>query len=221
MTMDEFEKAETRSFLYKLLAVSFAYPTEELVAALTREEYWRDLDQLFFDIDPSGTMAEITRRFKPDISSEAAGGKEGMEIEYNRLFQLSQSLPCPLTASEYMKGESRQALAVAQLNGLYKSFGVKMKNLKEPDNLSTVLEFMSWLCAKQARAIEQGNEEHKASCLRAQEIILEDYLGWVPLLQDGIRTNAELKHYLWLVACLVEFIKLERRDLLAMAGTAV
>lgn len=208
------EFIEKRGLAYKVFALGFCYPKESLVSRLSTAQYWQDLSQLLHDIAP-GSLEALTQQASVAIQSELSNnGLLGLEVEYNRLFQLSSTTPCAITASEYLPGEGRQALAVAQLRGFYKSFALRVRPNREADNLSVMLEFMSWLCAKELRAASVNNQERLEICLRAQQIMLEDYLGWLPLLRDTLHKSAKLTYYKWLSSCLCEFIKLERLRLL-------
>ncbi|MBI4533165.1 MAG: molecular chaperone TorD family protein [Candidatus Melainabacteria bacterium] len=215
--MSQQEKIEARAALYKILSQGFRYPTRELVEHLQDKDYWEQLIEL---LAMAGLSAEVIAGVtQKDILYDEAvtEGLEGFEIEYNRLFQLASETPCPLTASEYMSGEARQAVAVAQLNGLYRSFGVAMNATDYPDNISVILEFLVWLCAKELRARASGDEYKSDTCLKAERTVLEDYLGWIPLLAEPLKTRGTLKFYPWLANCLVEFLKEERKSLLTVA----
>lgn len=209
-------KIESRGLIYKILSTGFDYPKDRLINALPHEEYWNALVETLDILDER--LSDRTREQSGKIRSEARdGGLAAFEVEYNRLFQVSHVNPCPLTASEYMKGESRQALAVAQLRGIYRSFGVNTRPNREADHICTLLEFMSWLCAKEARAHTTGNEEGKVSSAGAQIIVIGDYLGFVPLMAQPVCEHAEMEYYRWLVNLAVDFMRLEREALLPQA----
>jgi TorA maturation chaperone TorD len=203
------EQIEIRSSVYKFFAMGFSYPTEDQVNLLSGEQYWLSAAQIMGKISES-LGVEIKAQSKELRDEATKHGVAGFECEYNRLFQVAKQNACPLTAGQYMSGESRQAVAVAQLSGLYRSFGLQLRALQEADHIYVLLEFMAWLCAKQLRALEHADEYSVSSCEYAQRLIVEDYLGWLPLLRDGIAMNAELKYYLWLVNTLVAFVAGER-----------
>jgi len=206
------EQIEITSCIYKFFALGFAYPTADQVDRLAGDTYWLSSASLLACV--SSVLAKEIKDNYHELQAEAGQqGLAGFECQYNRLFQLAKPNACPLTASEYMMGESRQAVAVAQLTGLYRSFGVQMRPLKEADHIFVLLEFMSWLCAKQLRAMHARDECAVVSCEYAQRLIVEDYLGWLPLLRDGIALASELKYYRFLVNMLVTFIAAERARL--------
>ncbi|MBZ0184733.1 MAG: molecular chaperone TorD family protein [Candidatus Obscuribacterales bacterium] len=207
---------EARAILYKLISVGFRYPSESLINALTTEQYWIDLLEIANLLEPEDSQLKaLVAGNMEELRLEAQREQlTGFEVEYNQLFQVAKQIECPLTASEYMKGEGRQALAVAQLSGLYTSFGVKMREFERHDNLSVLLEFMSWICAKELNALTKGEYDNVASCLAAEKILLDDYLGWLPLLMFAVESNANIRFYLWLTEILIEFLRMERASLL-------
>lgn len=131
----------------------------------------------------------------------------------------SSELLIQAVAKEIYLSESRQAMAVAQLRGLYRSFGVTTRPAREPDHLSILCEFMSLLCAKESRAHNAGVQQRVDDCVAAQTIVIEDYLSFVPLLQKAVSAHARKEYYLWMAAMTVEFIALERELFLLSTGS--
>ncbi len=218
MTTTAIDTLTSRALLYKLIATGFDYPTEKLLMSLSTEEYFDGFVEVVMPL--GGRLLEITKAARKKVIQEARLEKlEAFEIEYNRIFQLSHVDACPLTASEYLKGESRQAMAVAQLRGLYRSFGVTTRPAREPDHLSILCEFMSLLCAKESRAHNAGVQQRVDDCVAAQTIVIEDYLSFVPLLQKAVSAHARKEYYLWMAAMTVEFIALERELFLLSTGS--
>lgn len=207
--------AEFRALFYRLLASGFRYPNQYLILTLSDQAYWHGLSELLQAVGASSTALELLEQ-KEDIVKEAKDGIIAIEIEYNRLFQLSQNIACPLTACEYLPGESRQATAVAQLRGLYRAFGLQTRPNTDSDNLSVLLEFMAFVCAKEANAKQKNEAEHVQQCIQVQKLLLEDFLGWLPIFHSAVKLNAQLKFYPWLAALLVEFLRQERSILLKM-----
>lgn len=219
MNSNTLDRLTSRALLYRLLAAAFAYPTEKLLVSLSSRQYFEGFVEVLAPL--GGRLVAMTDTVRKKINEEAqAQGLEGFEIEYNRIFQLSHVDACPLTASEYMKGESRQAMAVAQLRGLYRSFGVTTRQAREPDHLSILCEFMSLLCAKESLALNHGVQQRVDDCVAAQAIVIEDYLGFVPLLQKSVLEHAVNQYYLWISAVTVEFIALERDLFLLTAASS-
>lgn len=200
---------ELRALLYKHISRSVCYPTAEMIESFKSPQYWSSLEDLLGELGCAEAVKEELLAAEA-IRTEAEQDILAFEIEYNRLFQLAQNVACPITAGEYLPGESRQATAVAQLKGLYRSFGVKMRLVHEPDHLSVILEFMSWLYAKEARALDKEDEDNASHCRRARAILVEDYLGWLPLFRDAVKLNAELKFYPWLASLITEVVRTER-----------
>lgn len=207
-------RSENRALIYRIISQSFEYPTSALLDSLKSDDYWQALLEVFEAVDER--LVNLTGNAMQTIVQEAEqSALLGFEIEYNRLFRMSHAeYACPMTASEYLKGESRQALAVAQLRGLYRTFGLEIKANHEPDHVSVLSEFMSWLCAKERRAIENSNEEGRKDCIRAQSMVVEDYLSFMPLFTKSVCHHAQLEYYRFLALASLEFIASERKLLL-------
>ena len=216
MSNDEADimSVEYKSLFYKFLSGAMRYPTSELVERFEVDEFWDGLSLLSAAVSPNETLATSLAE-RDLIISELSQGLVPLEVEYNRLFQLSQQFACPMTASEYLPGESRQATAVAQLKGLYKAFGLKTRPSTEADHLSVLLEFMAFLYAKEAHALNKDEADEAASCRKARAVILEDFLGWLPIFVNTLKLNAQMKFYPWLASLLTEFLRGERSVLLA------
>ncbi len=209
MSPDDVDVLTSRALLYKMISTGLEYPTEKLLDLLSTEEYFDGLGEIFMPL--GGHLLEILRASRWNILKEAQCTElESFEIEYNRIFQLSHVDASPLTAGQYLKGESRQAMAVAQLRGLYRSFGLNTRPNREPDHLSILCEFMSHLCAKELHAQKAGVLQRVEDCTSAQSIVIEDYLGFVPLLQNALTPHARMQYYPWIVSITVEFVALER-----------
>lgn len=199
---------EYKSLFYKFFSGAMRYPTDELAERISTEEFWDGMNEL---VSAAGCQSlEEYLQEKDKICNEVKDGKHALEVEYNRLFQLSQQFACPITASEYLPGESRQATAVAQLKGLYKAFGLKTRPSTEADHISVLLEFMSFLYAKEAHALNKGNVDESAECRKARSIVLEDFLGWLPIFVNTVKLNSQLKFYPWIASLLTEFLRTER-----------
>lgn len=205
--------AEYKSLFYKFFSTAVRYPTEELAKRFGSDEFWQGLTSILEATACAESCSEILQQ-KDAICQEMEQGAISLEMEYNRLFQLSQQFACPLTASEYLPGESRQAVAVAQLKGLYKAFGLQLRPATEADHLSVLLEFMSFLWAKEAHAINRQDENDAEQCVKAKAIVLEDFLGWLPLFLSTVKLNASMKFYPWISSLLIEFLRAERQVIL-------
>jgi len=199
-----------RISLYKFLSRAFDYPNERLVEIVSNSLFRNTLDEIVSILDPG--LIETSTVLMEEAINEACQGLLALEIEYNRLFQLSHERPCPLTASEYIKGESRQATAVAQLQGLYRSFGLRTRPSREPDAIPVLLEFMAHLYASEER-LRIVQDDRLREFGTARGIVIEDYLGFVPLLKQSIDMHASGCFYMWSSTLLVGLVGNERKEL--------
>lgn len=160
------EALAARSAGYTLLAHVFAYPDGERVAAI------------------QGAAAEFTAS---GIHSPLAGlaslsatvTPAELEPQYVRLCSLSSSPDCPTFETAYFSGDAiQQTTRMADIAGFYRAFGVDATSGGvRPDDLPVELEFMSFLCDKEAYAAEHLGAPRVKQAARAQRMFLGEHLG--------------------------------------------
>jgi len=117
----------------------------------------------------------------------------GLEQEYLELFgRGSSKARCPLHESDYVDrtGLQRGLVAVA-VEQAYTAAGLTLSSATRgelPDHAAFELEFLSHLCAKEAKAWEDDRLEEVAGLLRAQKEFLDQHLlAWFPALVRNVR----------------------------------
>jgi len=102
----------------------------------------------------------------------------------------------PPYETEYTRGgDFRQNQDLADLMGFYQAFGVNLRQSEDsrerPDHIAVELEFLHFLCWKEAAARMEGDEEHISVCLDAERKFLGDHLGrWAELFARGLEKTA-------------------------------
>jgi DMSO reductase family type II enzyme chaperone len=165
--------AGARSSLYGLLAVSLSFPTPGLAAALA-DGTW------------AAQTAEIASRlpFELEITAldlASIAAKE-LEQEYIRLFEVGAGGPfCPLYEGSHRPGRMK---IMEELVRFYEHFALQHATEDQPDHLCAELEFMHYLCFKEAAVSSRG----QTGGLRlAQRDFLSRHPGkWLPRVEQRL-----------------------------------
>lgn len=160
-----------RAAVYRYLALAFADPVIGAADALARQ--W-----------PLAEAALDTLGLATDGAACAAVPDDDTALKRAHLavFGHAVSKDCPPYGSEYGQAhifEKTQTLA--DVSGFYRAFGLALaENLNDrPDHIALELEFMEFLCLKQALAEAKGHgPEQVAFCAKSQYAFLGDHLGF-------------------------------------------
>lgn len=160
---------------YELLALCFAYPDE------TSADAMRASAAATGHLLAGGPLDALLRIL-------ATADREDMERGYAASFTLTTSPDCPTFETAYLCTDpAEQTARMATLNGFYRAFGADSAGGFRPDDVSVELEFMSFLCRKQAYAVEHLGAARAGQALRAQRLFVTEHIGrWVHSL--GRRT---------------------------------
>lgn len=200
-----------RSNVYRFMSPVFSYP-DEASAELLQSHVLDAENCLFLLEDPSSL--EALRRLNPIIM---AATHDTLEVEFLQTFGHTISKECPPYEGEYGQAHIFQmSQNLADIAGFYGAFGLELDPgfMDRSDHLTLELEFMQFLCLKEAYGLKKGHpEEQVALCREAQSKFLGDHLGnWVfefaPLLEE--KATSEL--YKGVAQLLVAFMKFEMRS---------
>jgi TorA maturation chaperone TorD len=108
---------------------------------------------------------------------------ESLETAYRQLFGLTAvSQQCPPCEIEY---ETNTDLAyrsqrLADVAGFYNAFGLRVseRSGERLDHVTVEAEFLYLLLAKEAAALEQGNQEGTEICRDARRQFFREHVGW-------------------------------------------
>jgi TorA maturation chaperone TorD len=173
--------AVRRAVAYELLARCLAYPDDDGVAAMN------DLAGL------AGGLLDGTP-VAPIVEAAAEATRGGLEETYVRIFTLSTSTDCPTFESAMFGGDHiQQTERMADIAGFYRAFGVDPRAPGfRPDDICVELEFMGFLCRKQAYAAEHLGAPRVSQVLRAERMFLREHLGrWAGSLGQRVSLRTE------------------------------
>lgn len=152
-----------RALIYALLSRALAYPDNP---DLLRSTAWAA--RLILD----GSPAELA-----DAALHIHG--ELLEHEYVAAFTMGTSPDCPRFEAAYVVDDALfQTGGLADLAGFYRAFEVELTGWPmRPDDISIELEFMGFLCRKQAYARERLSEAKVRTARHAQRTFVRNHLG--------------------------------------------
>jgi DMSO reductase family type II enzyme chaperone len=192
--------AGARSAIYRQLADSFSYPTDELAARLVSGEWSRLLSSLTPHL-PFDLPAAAEPR-------SAGGTPHALQQGYVSIFEVGTGRPyCPLYEGSHRSGRMK---LMEELVRFYEHFGLKTQSGDHPDHICAELEFMHYLAFKEAAA--HAHAEPAPDVRRAQHDFLERHLcRWLPRVHSRLQSARDLPpFYLFAAGLADEFC---RRDL--------
>ncbi len=179
------EALAVRAAGYSLLAHVFAYPDAERIEAI------REAGAEFAALGIQSPLSGLAQ-----MALAATPGE--LEREYIRLCSLSSSPDCPGFETAYFSSDAiQQTTRMADISGFYRAFGVDATSGGvRPDDLPVELEFMSFLCQKEAYATEHLGAPRVKQAARAQRMFLGEHLGrWAAPYGRRIAARAVPGHF--------------------------
>jgi len=184
-TQDRSVSASERSRVYSLLATALAYPTETgtegILAAVSGEAF-------SYPDAVSALLGELSAILTDDIDT--------LKRAHQRLFPQVESRETPGYETAYRGSEIfNQAAIMADIAGFYRAFGLAVGgSLRErPDHVTVELEYLAFLCFKEAVAVDNDEYDQADICADAERSFLTDHLGdWGPEL--GRRLDRHSDH---------------------------
>lgn len=179
---DEIDTALHRSSLYRWLSRAFRYPDADLAESLQPPALVA-LEAAWSRLAPEGrdglhpTLAGL-RAISDDLALT------GLQSEHRRLFGHVESSPCPPYETRYNSHHLfQQTHQLSDIAGFYRAFGLDISEEahERPDYLPIELEFLHFLCFKEAYAIQHHDSEHVELTKNAEVTFLKDHLlCWAP-----------------------------------------
>jgi len=177
------EIARKRSAPYSFFTVAFLYPNEGLIKSLKSGEYSKGLKVILKELHLLGEGAFAVEKINAYATRlNTSELLLDLQKEYTRLFIPSRpehpAPICPLYESVY-EDRSLMGEAAFQVARLFYEAGLKKVdefNLPHA-HFALELEFMSYLCSKEAEGLELGNESIVTKSKRLQLIMLKEHLG--------------------------------------------
>jgi len=192
--------AGARSYIYKLIAGSFSYPTDEFSESLASGEW-------------SALLATLSQHlpFELPVAAEplSVPAKPGALAEgYLSTFDVGIGSPyCPLYEGSHRSGRMK---LMEELVRFYEYFGLKPETGDHPDHLCAELEFMHYMTFKEAAALSHADPV--PDIRRAQRDFLDRHLcRWLPRVRSRLQGARDLPHFYLFAADLAD--EFCRRDL--------
>jgi TorA maturation chaperone TorD len=190
-----------RGDCFKLLAAAFYEPDKNLFLAERLAENLAGL---------------LTACQCPKAATAAAYLRAGLEestpdelrVEYARLFVGPFALLAPPYGSVYLEQSGRlmgdSTLAVQRL---YREAGLVQEIQEAPDHIALELEFLHYLCLKEAEGVAANQPEAAGEYAARQSEFMDRLLRpWLPAFCEKIRRGTENTFYCALADCLESFV---------------
>jgi DMSO reductase family type II enzyme chaperone len=205
--------AASRSRLYQLLGLAFAFPDEELYSAVRDGSFGAVIADTCLGL-PYAVAGAATLELGGVGDSYAE-----FESEYIRLFDVGAAgPPCPLYGGVYI-GDRMYTMEDA--TRFYNFFQLRISpQLRElPDHITTELEFLHYLTFREAEVRQQGLDP--GSLLRAERDFLARHLcKWMPRLQARLAKQTTLPFFSGLVRFATAFFEADHAYAAAAAACA-
>jgi TorA maturation chaperone TorD len=109
--------------------------------------------------------------------------------DYNRVFLGDHPVP-PYECEFSCRSESEKARHLADIAGFYRAFAVEVRN-ERPDHISSELEFLHLLVAKEIEARRTGNAGNLEVTLDAERKFFREHLSsWTSSFSEAVRRQA-------------------------------
>lgn len=199
------EKAAARSNVYRFLALGFQCPDARLVAQLEKE-----IGLVKASLDVLGNRDSLKKAKAIKSALETATLCE-LETSYIGCFGHAISKECPPYEAEYGQAHIFQKTQrLADVAGFYRAFGLEpaADHHDRHDHLSVELEFMQFLCLKEAYALDRDHSHERVTmCRHAQRKFLAEHLGaWAFGFGRRLREKARDTLYARLGEMLMSFL---------------
>ena len=212
---EEIAEALCRSRLYLWLSQAFRYPDADLMARLDGSAL-AGLEAIL-DPLPEGTPQAL----RPSLEALRASAEDldlsNLQSEHRRVFGHIESSPCPQYETRYgTRHLFQQTQQLADIAGFYRAFGLDLSKEahERPDHLAIELEFLHFLCFKEAYALQHHGPEQAELCRDAERKFLTDHLlHWAPSFAKRLQETAGGGWYGQLGAFLAAFLSTEEARL--------
>ncbi len=189
----------TRGNCFKLLAACFYEPDRNL---FIEEQVCENLQKLLAGWADGAARAAANMA----LSLKALDQKQ-LSIDHAALFLGPFELLAPPYGSVYID-KQRQVMGDSTMQVLqkYREAGLSVEVKEAPDHIAIELEFMHYLCMKEAEAEAAGDRQGAAKYRELQSQFHHHALCWVPQFCSDIRESSKSPFYTDLANCLERFM---------------
>lgn len=193
------DAAVGRSDLYLWLSRTFRYPDADTMSGL-EESTLNYLEAML------NTFSERARDALHPVLATLRATSTGLELpslqsEHRRVFGHIESSSCPPYETRYgSRHLFQQTQQLADIAGFYRAFGLDLSEgaNERPDHLAIELEFLHFLCLKEAYALAHHGPEQVELCRDAEaKFLMEHLLSWAPSFAkrlQGVAGDGFYKH---------------------------
>jgi len=190
------ELAQLRRGVYRFLAATFLPPEPARVESLVlAARFFRENLEAFAGFSFYGLWQRLVETFAGDRVSDP----DRLERAYAGLVVPSGRSSLPYEAAHLDPNRLLAGQIQSELEWEYRSAGLILRpdSHELPDHISVELEFMAFLCAREARAwLEEGLRGSGRRDLETEESFLRRHLSrWLPLFARGLRDVGHLEPY--------------------------
>lgn len=174
--------ARFREETYSALSKALFYPDDKRLSSVvaTARGLWRERVALA----PLAAFGHWSRLLR-DLQDLGARAPEKLQEHYVSLFMVGATeVPCPPYESVYRERAGRPTgWLLVQVEAEYAAAGLALSSGagELPDHVAVELEFMAFLCDREARAWDEGKPRQGMEAQRRQRAFLSAHLSlWLP-----------------------------------------
>lgn len=205
------DAALDRSDLYRWLSLAFRYPDADLAAHL------RTPALTLLEATLERAAGEEREVLHPVLTSLRASCADldlaALQAAHRRFFgHIESSLYPPYETRYGSRHLFQQTQALADIAGFYRAFGLDLSDAanERPDYLAIELEFLHFLCFKEAYALEHHGPEQVELIRNAEAKFLRDHLlPWASSFARRLRDQAGEGLYGQLATVMLAFLRAE------------
>ncbi len=195
--MKNFQEVLNRSDCYRLFSACFYEPDKDL---FLEENVCLNLGSLMVAFPEAAAAAQKMH------SALTEATQHDLLLDYAGLFIGPFELIAAPYGSIYLEGNGRlMGDTTIAIKRYYADEGLKVEVKEPPDHIAVELEFMSFLCKKEAAAIEQKNETESLRLSSLQADFFNSAMNWLPAFCKKITGGAQTAYYRSLGECLGNF----------------
>ncbi|MBI5253700.1 MAG: molecular chaperone TorD family protein [Euryarchaeota archaeon] len=201
--------AEGRSDVYKFLSFVYSKPSKEFVDKIKESKFLSietaELEE--FEVEYTRLFAASGEHYIPPYESVY---KDKWTIDYVGMPHLGLP-PRREVVEGLLWGDSTVAVQKK-----YRKAGLEVsENDREiPDHISVELEFMHYLCGKEAEAWKSGNKSEAVKYLEMQKEFLNEHLAaWVEKFCTKVEERAQYDFYRIMARLTREYVRLEQAEI--------
>ncbi|MFQ5891202.1 MAG: molecular chaperone [Candidatus Methanofastidiosia archaeon] len=194
-----------RGKIYKFLSFIFLKePSKDVIEKLKDREFLSNLKELF------GHSSSHLEKFLKEFD----GNCKALKQEYVSLFLAPSARYVAPYESVYRTGLLWGNSTIDVLKCYERAGVVISKECKEiPDHLGLELEFIHFLCGREAETLENSREEALKFLNLQKEFLQNHLMSWVSEVCDEIEKKTKSEFYKGIASLTSEFVKRDFREL--------